>query len=96
MSRLDDIERMIIGCDSVIEIVNMRMNGLNDLIEVEIGSGSLMTIERIEIGYDSLSSVGCIDMSRFVNMKELIIRSGSLGEIESLRLNGFRKRARAS
>ena len=91
LSRLDDIERMIIGSDSVNGIVNMRMNGLNDLIEVEIGSGSLMTIERIEIGYDSLSSVGCIDMSRFVNMKELIIGSGSLGEIESLRLNGLER-----
>ena len=89
LSRLDDIERMIIGSDSVNGIVNMRMNGLNDLIEVEIGSGSLMTIERIEIGYDSLSSVGCIDMSRFVNMRSIRIGSNCLNHVRSVLTEGL-------
>ena len=91
LSGFEHSERIEIGSDSVNGIVNLRMNGLNVLNELEIGSGSLMTIERIEIGYDSLSSLSSLDMSRFVNLKELIIGSGSLGEVESLKLNGLER-----
>ena len=77
----------MIESNSMTRFVNMTMNGLNELSEFEIGSGSLNTIEWIEIGSNSLNSLSSFDMSRFVNMRGLLIGSDSLSRIENLRLN---------
>ena len=87
LSVFENMNVMSLGSNCIQGMRNLTMNGLNELSEFEIGSGSLNMIEWIEIGSNSLNSLSSFDMSGFVNMRGLLIGSDSLSQIESLRLN---------
>ena len=94
LSVFENMNVMSLGSNCIQGMRNLTMNGLNGLVELSIGSGSLNAVERARIGSNSLNSISSLDFRSFSNMRVIEIGSESMNRLKTLnarRLNELRR-----
>ena len=89
LSVFENMNVMSLGSNCIQGMRNLTMNGLNGLVELSIGSGSLNAVERARIGSNSLNSISSLDFRPLSSVRRIEIGSESLNNATSVTLDGL-------
>ena len=89
LSRFEMLKSFEVELNALRNVKNLTMNGLNELVELSIGSGSLNGVENVIIGSDSLNSISSLDFRPLSSVRRIEIGSRSLNNATSVTLDGL-------
>ena len=81
LSRFEMLKSFEVKPNALRNVKNLTMNGLNGLVEFEVGNGGLNGVETVSIGSNSLNSLSSFDFSPLSSVRVIEIGSESMNSV---------------
>ena len=81
LSRFEMLKSFEVKSNALRNVKNLTMNGLNGLVEFEVGNGGLNGVETVSIGSNSLNSLSSFDFSPLSSVRVIEIGSESMNSV---------------
>ena len=81
LSRFEMLKSFEVKSNALRSVKNLTMNGLNGLVEFEVGNGGLNGVETVSIGSNSLNSLSSFDFSPLSSVRVIEIGSESMNSV---------------
>ena len=81
LSRFEMLKSFEVKPNALRSVKNLKMNGLNGLVEFEVGNGGLNGVETVSIGSNSLNSLSSFDFSPLSSVRVIEIGSESMNSV---------------
>ena len=81
LSRFEMLKSFEVKPNTLRNVKNLKMNGLNGLVEFEVGNGGLNGVETVSIGSNSLNSLSSFDFSPLSSVRVIEIGSESMNSV---------------
>ena len=81
LSRFEMLKSFEVESNALRNVKNLTMNGLNGLVEFEVGNGGLNGVETVSIGSNSLNSLSSFDFSPLSSVRVIEIGSESMNSV---------------
>ena len=87
LSRFEMLKSFEVKPNALRNVKNLTMNGLNGLVEFEVGNGGLNGVETVSIGSNSLNSLSSFDFSPLSSVRRIEIGSKSMNSVVDVTAN---------